>query len=133
LAVDVLAFAFFWFIFAVIVGIAASARRSRDGLAWFLLALIISPLLAGLLVLALPDLAEQRAREDSRACPFCAEAVKQEAVVCKHCGRDLPAPAPIVRESWFAPNVGLRIATAVAVLMILGFFGLIVSALRSTP
>lgn len=26
-----------------------------------------------------------------RICPFCAEAVKAAAVVCKHCGRDLPA------------------------------------------
>ena len=24
-------------------------------------------------------------------CPFCAEDIKPEAVVCKHCGRDLPA------------------------------------------
>jgi hypothetical protein len=28
-----------------------------------------------------------------RDCPFCAERVKQNAKVCKHCGRDLPPPA----------------------------------------
>lgn len=26
-----------------------------------------------------------------KTCPFCAEGVRPEAVVCKHCGRDLPA------------------------------------------
>jgi hypothetical protein len=38
---------------AVIVGIAAN-RRGRNGPGWFLLAVIISPLIAGILVLALP-------------------------------------------------------------------------------
>ena len=45
--------AFFWFGFAIIVGVAANTR-GRSGFGWFLLALIISPLLAGLLVLAMP-------------------------------------------------------------------------------
>lgn len=31
---------------------------------------------------------------DEKTCPYCAETIKAAAVVCKHCGRDLPAPAP---------------------------------------
>ncbi len=27
-----------------------------------------------------------------KKCPACAEWVKREALVCKHCGRDLPGP-----------------------------------------
>lgn len=27
-----------------------------------------------------------------RRCPHCAESIKTEAQVCKHCGRDVPAP-----------------------------------------
>jgi len=41
----------FWFGLAIIVGIAAN-RHGRSGIGWFLLSAIISPLLAGLLLLA---------------------------------------------------------------------------------
>jgi uncharacterized membrane-anchored protein len=51
---EVLIFLFFWIAFAVIVGVAANTR-GRDGAGWGFLAILISPLLAGLLLLALPD------------------------------------------------------------------------------
>jgi hypothetical protein len=42
-----------WFLLAVVVGVAANTR-GRFGFGWFLLAVVLSPLIAGLLVLALP-------------------------------------------------------------------------------
>ena len=46
-----------WIALSSVVGLAASTR-GRDGGGWFVLALVISPLIAGLLVLALPALAK---------------------------------------------------------------------------
>lgn len=36
---------------------------------------------------------------DSKKCPYCAEIIKAEAVVCRFCGRDLPTEAPQERKA----------------------------------
>jgi len=46
-------FVVFYLGLSVIVGVVAQHRRNRCGVSWFLLSLLISPLLAGLLVLAM--------------------------------------------------------------------------------
>jgi hypothetical protein len=36
--------------------------------------------------------------ERIKKCPFCAEVIKAEAVVCKHCGRDVGgSPQPVAK------------------------------------
>jgi hypothetical protein len=44
-----------WLTFAILVGVAASSR-GRFGFGWFCLAIILSPLIAILVLLVLPDL-----------------------------------------------------------------------------
>lgn len=93
----------FWFAMSVVVAIIAG-NKGRSTLGWFLLAIIISPLLAGILVLALG-----RAGVDGQAqafaaqelaitpetharCPECRELVRIDARKCKHCGSALMPP-----------------------------------------
>jgi len=84
-----------WIVFSIIVGIGASSR-GRFGIGWFLLALVITPLLAVILLLLLPSRAKSPGdpTPDTHVkCPDCAEFVRKAAKVCKHCGCKL-VPQP---------------------------------------
>ncbi|RXF72089.1 zinc ribbon domain-containing protein [Hansschlegelia zhihuaiae] len=86
-------------ILAALLGlIPAAIARSKGrsfGLWWFYGAMILIVALPHALIMR-PNremIDAEREREGLRRCPFCAEFIRPEAIVCKHCGRDLPPPA----------------------------------------
>jgi tRNA(Ile2) C34 agmatinyltransferase TiaS len=98
----------FWFICAVIIGIIA-AKRQRSGFLYFLLAMLFSPLLIGILVLVLGNakptptsesvaatVAAHNDQGDQIRCPECRELVRSDARKCKHCGTSLVSKDPVV-------------------------------------
>lgn len=69
-------------------------NRGRFGLAWFIGSLIFSPLICFLLLMASPknqDKIDSIAIKNGsmKKCPRCAEIIKRDALVCKHCGHEL--------------------------------------------
>ena len=91
-----------YLIVAIYVGILARQRGRGFG-AWFFVSLAITPLIAAVVLLKKPDLAEKDFVESVSQdldlthvkCPHCAEYVLPEATQCKYCHNKL-TPAPDV-------------------------------------
>ena len=75
-----------WLVLAAVVG-AAAHSRGRNGAGWFLLAILISPLLALLAVALMAPGGGAR-----KACPECGERVPVDAHICHYCRHEFGEP-----------------------------------------
>lgn len=98
---------FVWLIVGLILAYCArnmAIKKGRSYVGWFWATFFIPP--AILLLMTLDDSKEkieyeqarkqkQKEQEQNlqRKCPYCAEYIKKEAKVCKHCGRDIAEPS----------------------------------------
>lgn len=90
-----------WLCLSIAIGVAAS-NKGRSGAGFFLLSLLLSPLVGGVFVLACANLKTQPAAlaadevptaQTHVRCPDCRELVRMDARKCKHCS------APLVPQS----------------------------------
>lgn len=82
-----------WVIWSIVVSIIASAK-GRRGFTWFLISILVSPLVAMVLVLALGRPGPNYSTH--RRCPDCKELILLGATKCKHCGSTMPTkPATV--------------------------------------
>lgn len=76
----------------VAVILATMTGASRTGAAW---SGFLVPIVGAIVALSVRSGDQVAAEEGSymgkRKCPHCAESIKAEALVCKHCGRDVGA------------------------------------------
>ncbi len=83
---------FFWVAFSVGVGMLAG-KRGRGSGNWFVISVVVSPLLALIFLFASDDLSKKKDLLEPEPvripCPACAEPVLPEATKCKHCGTEL--------------------------------------------
>ena len=82
-----------WLIFAIMVALFAKSK-GHSGILYFFISVVLSPLIGFIIALVISpgvEKIEEKALSTGsmKKCPNCAELVKAEAKVCKHCSGEL--------------------------------------------
>lgn len=84
-----MAIAVIWLVLAIACGWWAS-KRGRSGAGWFVAAMLVSPIVAGMVLVVLPVQASAEARSLAKRCLQCDPRGKRSAGECTHCLMSAP-------------------------------------------
>ena len=97
-----------WLVFAVVVGYVAD-QRGRSAVGWVVLSLLISPLIAGVFLLLIPQnravIEERHLADRGKQCPMCLDVIRGVTARCTLCGSEYGAlvrvlKSPNMTEGW---------------------------------
>ena len=84
----------FWAILGALIGFLASQKRGFSPVGGVLGGILLGPL--AFLMFAVSGIASKN--EQGKKCAFCAEWIKADAVICKHCHQKVEPPPRRSRE-----------------------------------
>jgi len=120
-----------WFIIYLVLCLLVgklAANRGHSAVGAFLLALFLSPLVGLIAAFVFTG--------DVKKCPRCAEMVKGEALVCKHCGAEFEQESAPPKRDWgesFNFSLPPAVTTAIPIIMVLAILAFVIYSFIRAP